>query len=194
MEERVVKYFDYEFYNVMLKYGLPIEVHQKLVKFANEFLKEHFNLSLEIPISYNGRLKNTLGQLVISPVTNRAMKIELSKKEAIAAFLMKDFSTIKDVLRHELCHYALFLMDKPFQDGDKYFEDTLIKTNAPSSYAVVKKTNNKRFIRGISYSTIYVDENNKEYIYTNRKAKLRLYNNKYIYAERVRLIMDKENY
>lgn len=192
MEKRVVKYFDYDFYNVMLKYGLPIEAHQKLVKFANEFLKEHFNLSLEIPISYNGRLKNTLGQLVVSPVTNRAMKIELSKKEAISAFLMKDFSTIEDVLRHELCHYALFLMDKPFMDGDKYFEDTLIKTNAPSSYAVVKKTNNKRFIKGISYSTIYVDENNNEYAYTNRKAKLRLYGNKFLYADRVKLIMVKE--
>lgn len=192
MEKRVVKYFDYDFYNVMLKYGIPVETHQKLVNFANEFLKEHFNLSLEIPICYNGRLKNTLGQLVISPVTNRAMKIEVSKKEVIAAFLMKDFSTIEDVLRHELCHYALFLMDKPFQDGDKYFEDTLIKTNAPSSYAVVKKTNNKRFIKGISYSTVYLDDDNNEYHYTNRKAKLRLYANKFLYADRVKLIMIKE--
>jgi len=105
---------------------------------------------------------------------------------------MKDFSTIEDVLRHELCHYALFLMDKPFQDGDKYFEDTLIKTNAPSSYAVVKKTNNKRFIKGISYSTVYLDDDNNEYHYTNRKAKLRLYGEKYIYADRVKLIMVKE--
>lgn len=195
--ERVVKYFDYDFYNEVFKYGIPVEEHLKLVKFANEFLEEHFNLELKIPITYNGRLKNALGQFVLSPVIDgkrRPMKIELSKKEAVSAFLMEDFSTIKDVLRHELCHYALFTMNQPFNDGNKYFEDTLIKTNSPSSYAAAKRTNNKRFIKGISYSTVYLDENNNEYAYTNRKAKLRLYGEKYIYATRVKLIMDKENY
>ena len=37
------------------------------------------------------------------------------------------------ILLHELCHYSLAKLGKPFFDGDPYFENELLRVNAISS-------------------------------------------------------------
>lgn len=97
--------------------------HYELVAEANTFLQDNYELKLEVPIVFNTRLKRALGRMVFNKSMNgnKPIKIEMSTD-----FIMnhpKDH--IIDVLKHELVHYALCVLKKPFSDGDFYFEKEL---------------------------------------------------------------------
>lgn len=103
------------------------------ISFSKWFLKEHYDLKLEIPFKINGRLKRALGRFeyTVDVVNNeeKAKKIQLSKD--LVRYHTEE-ETHK-VLIHELIHYALFTLDKPFDDGDEYFENELRKHNSTSN-------------------------------------------------------------
>jgi SprT-like protein len=103
---------------------MKITVHQ-LTKIAEEFLKKEYDMELTVPIRFNGRLKTALGR---AKFTRRGSfsdykpeRIELSKN-LIANYTDEE---IVDVLKHELVHYACFMLGKPYDDGEKYFENEL---------------------------------------------------------------------
>lgn len=102
------------------------------ISFSKWFLKEHYDLELNIPFKINGRLKRFNGRFVYTVYPNgseKAKQIELAKD--LVRYHTEE-ETHK-VLIHELIHYALFTLDKPFDDGDEYFENELRKHNSTSN-------------------------------------------------------------
>ncbi|WP_051271112.1 SprT-like domain-containing protein [Shimazuella kribbensis] len=97
-----------------------------MTQIANDFLQEGYELYLNIPIQLNGRLSRTLGRAVFRKKQyegTKAVRIELSKK------LIFNYTEVEliDVLKHELVHYACFMIEKPYDDGVPYFEKELKK-------------------------------------------------------------------
>lgn len=103
----------------------------KLTKIAERFLKEEYNLKLTIPIKFNNRLTTTLGRFIIDRNTFKAKVIEINTK-MLANYTEEE---IIDVLKHELVHYACFKMNKPFDDGDPFFENELKRLGVNSTNA-----------------------------------------------------------
>lgn len=93
---------------------------------ANEFLEEHYNMSLDIPIKLNGRLTRSLGRFIYS---RQGKSIELAKR--LLMYYNKE--EILDVLYHELVHYALCELGMPFDDGHPVFEKELKKHSVSST-------------------------------------------------------------
>ncbi len=95
---------------------------------ARQFLREHFDTLLSIPIVRNNRLRSTMGRYVYER-TNKPVRIEL------AGFLLDhgDHSVIIDVLKHECIHYALHVKEMPSRDGHPYFEAQLKKHGVSST-------------------------------------------------------------
>lgn len=91
----------------------------ELYSISREFLDKEFGLTLDIPIFINNRMKSMLG--VFKHKRYEATQIEISR-EFIDTHPRE---AVIDVLKHELVHYALFILKKPYRDGDKYFKDTL---------------------------------------------------------------------
>lgn len=86
---------------------------------AFRFLQENYGMGLTIPIEIDESFSHEEGAY------------EFTKKEPrgiyLAGFLL-EFGTdevVYDVLRHELVHYALHRLNKPFEDGHPVFEAEL---------------------------------------------------------------------
>lgn len=114
---------------------------QEIEKYCREFLKDNYNLELSIPVKINPRLSSTLGRFVHYDGWGSPLHLEFSKKFLTSG---KDKDII-DVLRHECIHYALYVLKKPFIDGEKYFEDELIKHGVPSTDVINFLT--ERYVR-----------------------------------------------
>ena len=95
----------------------------KYYSHSQSFLKQNFGIQLKVPIESNGRLSRALGRFIIDG--GRADKIELSKN----LLDNYNYSTIIDVLNHELVHYALYTLNKPYGDNDRYFIETCKRLN-----------------------------------------------------------------
>lgn len=106
--------------------------HHELVEVANEFLK-NYDMELGIPIEFNSRLKRACGRFVYKKfgIDYIPYKIQMS----VDFMLNHPKEHIIDVFKHELVHYALCAAGKPFNDGDKYFEDELKKYNISRTHS-----------------------------------------------------------
>lgn len=115
----------------------------QLKQYANKFLKENYNLTLSIPLELNGRMTKTYGWF----------KHKRGRKEPVCVQLNKYFVennepvVVLDVLRHELVHYALYMLDRPYRDGDAVFEGELkrlgvISQNNVNKYDIESKPRN----------------------------------------------------
>lgn len=90
-----------------------------LYKIAREFLDKEFNMTLDIPIFINSKMKTMYGCFRYKK--GQAWQIDISKE-----FMeTQTEEVIIDVLKHELVHYALFQKGLPHSDKDKYFKDTV---------------------------------------------------------------------
>lgn len=103
-----------------------------LRKYAESFLNKNYRLSLKIPLTINNRLRVTQGSFVTNYNETEARRIELSGD----LIQYGTENVILDTLRHELVHYALFSLGKPFDDGDDYFENELKKLNVSATETV----------------------------------------------------------
>ena len=93
-----------------------------LTRYARNWLKATYNLELEIPIIINARLSKALGHFKhYGP--GRPHSISIGKRTI--EYYGKEVTL--DVLKHELVHYACFVLGKPYRDGDWYFENELKK-------------------------------------------------------------------
>ena len=94
---------------------------QRLTDFANSWLQKIYGIKLEAPIEIRNSLKRTLGYFQYRQDKKEPIKI------ALAARLLThyDEDAVYDVLKHELVHYALYMLDKPHKDGHPYFENEL---------------------------------------------------------------------
>lgn len=115
-----------------------ITVHT-LRQFAREWLKDTYQMDLEIPLEINARLKTTYGcfryTIVKATGGTKPKAIHLNK------FFVENnnLESVVDVLKHELVHYALFMQGKPHSDGDYYFEKELKRLNVVSQETINKK-------------------------------------------------------
>lgn len=102
---------------------------KEIENFCKMFLKEQYDLMLVIPVKINSRLSSTLGVFFHGKGRNKPNRIEFNKK------FMENGSTddIIQVIVHECVHYALYMLDKPYNDGDSYFEEELIRHRAAST-------------------------------------------------------------
>ncbi|MGG1571628.1 SprT-like domain-containing protein [Fictibacillus sp. NRS-1165] len=99
----------------MLKVSM-VELYQE----AENFLNEHFGLSLEVPIRVAARMTRTMGCFKHYRSWNRPIEIKLSEK----MLTHHDPEVSIDVLRHELIHYALYMLQQPYKDKDENFKST----------------------------------------------------------------------
>lgn len=111
--------------------------HYQLEKYAEKFLKDNYNMEMEVPLELNARMSKTLGwfrYIRYSDGSKTPSRIQLNKY-----FVENnDPVTVVDVLRHELVHYACFMLGKPFGDGDAYFENELKRLGVVSQDTIDK--------------------------------------------------------
>lgn len=109
----------------------------QLEMYARKFLKDNYDLDLTVPLKLNGRMKTTCGWFKSVRYTDgrkKAVSIELNR------FFVEnnDPVTVVDVLRHELVHYALFMLGKPNSDGHPTFENELKRLGIVSQSTIDK--------------------------------------------------------
>lgn len=102
---------------------------KEIENFCKAFLKENYDLMLGIPVKINPRLFSTLGSFIHGRGRNKPVELEFNKKFIDGG----EIEDIIQVIKHECIHYALYLLDKPFLDGERYFEEELIKHGVPST-------------------------------------------------------------
>lgn len=104
-----------------------------LQKIGNSFLKINYGLELKQPIRINNRLRNALGRFIhyLDGDKNKCY-VELAGK----TFNYGTEEIILDVLKHELIHYALYMLNKPHYDGHPIFENELKKHNVSSTNTI----------------------------------------------------------
>lgn len=107
---------------------------EELKRLADELSKRHWGKPCTIPVSWNGRLKKTMGRFMYHERLGKreALRIELSK---FAAQTLNEATWIS-VLLHELCHYHLFIAGQPFEDGHPRFEQELRRVGAATSHTI----------------------------------------------------------
>ena len=111
------------------------EIQKILENEAKYFLAKHFNMELEIPIEINARLIRTMGFFEHSTSSKRPIKISISKRMIVCAIVMGEMDVVLDTLRHELVHYALYMDDKAYRDGQLDFETKIMELGVGSSGA-----------------------------------------------------------
>lgn len=104
---------------------------------ANKFLKESFGIELGVPLKINNRLSTTQGRFV-STIDDKPLSVELAR------FLVENNEprVVLDVLKHELVHYALCKLGKPYDDGHPVFERTLKKLDVVSQMNIADRISN----------------------------------------------------
>ncbi|AYP68141.1 SprT-like family protein [Bacillus phage vB_BcoS-136] len=110
----------------------------QLKMYAEKWLMDNYGMKLTVPLKLNGRLKTTCGRFVyIKYASNRPNEpkiIELNKY----FFENNEPIVVLDVLRHELIHYALFMLGKPHRDGHPVFENELKRLGVVSQETIDK--------------------------------------------------------
>ncbi len=133
-------------------------------QFANDFLQKEYNLTLIVPIKIDGRLKRALGSFH-STRASLPICIKLNKTQVILDRRLET-EYIFDTLRHELVHYALFMLGRNYHDGDDDFESELARLNIAASGStsknkVLSDTTNQYYHASDLY-TIYSKKNNMQ--------------------------------
>lgn len=107
-----------------------------LTKLAKEFAMEYWGMEFNVPIIINNRLRNSLGRMCFN-LERLTGKIIPTKLE-MAGITLSNYNnnTIIGILKHELCHWALAMQGKPFNDGHPVFEKELQRIGAPSTNTI----------------------------------------------------------
>lgn len=98
--------------------------------YTKNFLQSEYGLDCIVPIKFNGRLTRTIG--LFRSIGNLPISLEFSAKH----FEFQKSDVLIDVIKHECIHYALCVLDKPFNDGHPVFEAELRKHNSSSTGAL----------------------------------------------------------
>lgn len=96
---------------------------QQLEIYAEDFLRENFNLTLDVPLRISKRMKSKLGVFSIKYNRNKVLSSEIVLSYNF--IINNGTEAILDVLYHECVHYALYKKRLPFRDSDPEFINTL---------------------------------------------------------------------
>lgn len=105
---------------------IQLRNQKDLTEYAEKFLMENYGLELTHPIIINGRLTSAYGRVMFTHGYKDVTSIDIAKRLMVFAHQ----GVILDTLKHELIHYALWKLEKPFDDNDQCFKDELVKHGA----------------------------------------------------------------
>lgn len=105
---------------------IKLRTKKDLQEFAENFLSENYGLSLTHEIKINGRLTKTWGQVAYTHDYSNVVDISIAKR----VIEYGNDLVVLDTVKHELIHYALWKLNKPFCDSDDYFQNELVKHGA----------------------------------------------------------------
>lgn len=109
-----------------------LKTNEDLEKYAKLFLKNEFNLELNIPIYFTDiEDPNTLGLFRYYEDESKAVEILIDNENSN----IRCDHDIERTLRHEICHYVLFLQNKGYKDGDHDFENLNFEHGGRSNYS-----------------------------------------------------------
>ena len=96
---------------------------KELESHAKAFLRDNFDLSLDIPVRVSRRMKSKLGVFTVKYYGRKVTGSEIVMSES---FILNNGRTaVLDVLYHECVHYALYRTGQPYRDSDATFICTL---------------------------------------------------------------------
>lgn len=104
-----------------LELAIPITISWKMFRYLGAF---HFK-DTNVLDRMDGKLRYT--------VKREPRVIRLSYVLIISSLLDNDYSTLLDTLRHEVVHYALYIMGEDACDGSFAFESTLARLGISSA-------------------------------------------------------------
>jgi SprT-like protein len=107
-------------------------MERKIENTARRFLKEAYGFELAIPVKVNGRMKSKHGCFWSKRGRKESVRIDIAK----VYIENQDWETIYSTIKHECIHYVCYEMDKPYNDGDDYFESELKKHGSHSTRTV----------------------------------------------------------
>lgn len=106
------------------------EIINKKAKF---YTRQLWNIKLDVPIVFNGKLKRTAGYLFCDS-NNNPLIIHIAK------YLLNQYQHdyyVDDVLIHELCHWYSIKNNLPCKDGQLEFEELLRCVGVSSSATLI---------------------------------------------------------
>lgn len=125
-----------------------------LTDWCEDWFSRTFNLNLEINIKLNYRLTRMLGYFEYNS-DSLEKRIFLGGLQASISFylygddLAKD-TVIQQTLKHEMCHYYLYITHQNYADGHKDFENLIYSLGIESSGTTEHMDDN--FIENTSYN------------------------------------------
>lgn len=101
---------------------------------CKDLMKKLWNEEFDLPIYLSGRMSRKFGYLRITrnrrTGISKAEFIKFSKELVGGAY---NIETIESVMKHELCHYHMFMTGGNWHDGDYLFEKELVKIGSSST-------------------------------------------------------------
>ena len=111
-------------------YTNDLITNQDLTNYAIQFLKDTYNIELDIPIYFNDiEQDNILGLFTFNNNYEDfgAIDIQINTK-------VMDSHAVERVLLHELTHYYNYVMNMDYEDGTEGFEAELYRNGGKSNY------------------------------------------------------------
>lgn len=107
--------------------------------------KEYFNMTFDLPVIYCNTGRN-VAQFSWYNVRDKKGNVVRTIPDNIEISINHEFvgDQLYQTLKHEVCHWACMMRGMKFRDGEKEFEDELIRIDAPSAVAKERRINIKR--------------------------------------------------
>lgn len=113
----------------------PCDIDQEALQaLTNELSWQYWNEPCPIPVTWNGRLKRTMGRFIYGSNRQKQTNPRIEMSKHAAKYL--DNATFVAVILHELCHYHLYRQNQPFADHHPFFEKELRRVGAISTNRV----------------------------------------------------------
>lgn len=112
-------------------YTQDLKTNEQLQTYATRFLKDNYNMDLQISITFKSIDNNILGQFIYYKDTNKPIEIVINN-----TMLADDNYCSHDIERtliHEIIHYYLNSTNQNFKDGQETFENENYKQGGRSN-------------------------------------------------------------
>jgi SprT-like protein len=102
---------------------------------AQRFAKEYFGLDFNLPIVISSRMTKSLGFYKYNLLNDKIYPYNLQFSQNLLDGRYRE-ETIDDVIKHEVCHWALSVLGKPFKDADDYFLNELKRIGSHPTHSI----------------------------------------------------------
>lgn len=120
-------------------------MHSQEKQMCIEIAKKYFNMNFDLPVVYCNTSRN-VAQFSWYNVRDKNGNVVKTIPDNIEINMNYDFvgDQLYQALKHEVCHWACMVRGMKFRDGDKEFEDELVRIDAPSATVRGRRINIKR--------------------------------------------------